>query len=173
MAERIIPLADLRYAATLPRIPDAAPPPTGLLTDALGRPLRDLRISVTDRCNFRCRYCMPAEIFGPGYAFLPDESLLGNEEIARLVRVFLPLGLKKVRLTGGEPLLRRDIAELVAILASYEAIEDLAGVNAADLFIEKTTGNNATITLIGDSVAAADAAAVVVEFAGGGGCCRC
>jgi GTP 3',8-cyclase len=94
--------------------------------DSLGRPLRDLRISLTDRCNFRCRYCMPAELFGPGYAFLPDESLLGNEEIARLVRVVLPLGLKKVRLTGGEPLLRRDIAELVAILASYEAIEDLA-----------------------------------------------
>jgi cyclic pyranopterin phosphate synthase len=96
------------------------------LVDRLGRGLRDLRISVTDRCNFRCRYCMPAEVFGPGYAFLPKDELLSFEEIERLVRMVAPLGISKIRLTGGEPLLRRGIEDLVAMLASIQGIDDIA-----------------------------------------------
>jgi len=94
--------------------------------DKLGRNLRDLRISVTDRCNFRCRYCMPAEVFGPGYAFLPKDELLTFEEIVRLVGIVVPLGVGKIRLTGGEPLLRRGIADLVAMISAIEGVKDLA-----------------------------------------------
>ncbi len=94
--------------------------------DRMGRGLRDLRISVTDRCNFRCRYCMPAEVFGPGYAFLPKDELLSFEEIERLVRIMAPLGIGKIRLTGGEPLLRRGLEDLIAILASVQGIDDIA-----------------------------------------------
>lgn len=93
------------------------------LTDIFGRPLRDLRISVTDRCNFRCTYCMPKEVFGPGYTFLPREKLLTFEEIERLVRVFNGLGIRKIRLTGGEPLLRRDVEQLVAMLHRVPDLE--------------------------------------------------
>src|SRR6218665_3494986 len=92
----------------------------------MGRGLRDLRISVTDRCNFRCRYCMPAEVFGPGYAFLPKDELLSFEEIERLVRVMVPLGVGKIRLTGGEPLLRRGLEDLIAMLASIQGVNDIA-----------------------------------------------
>jgi cyclic pyranopterin phosphate synthase len=99
-----------------PPSPGARPDP--MLADALGRPLRDLRISVTDRCNFRCAYCMPAEVFGRDFAFLPHADVLTYEEIARLAAVFLGLGVTKLRLTGGEPLVRRDIATLVAELAA-------------------------------------------------------
>lgn len=95
-------------------------------TDKLGRPMRDLRISVTDRCNFRCRYCMPREVFGPNFAFLAHEALLTFEEISRLARLFAMAGVHKVRLTGGEPLLRRDIERLVAMLAQVPGIDDLA-----------------------------------------------
>jgi len=84
--------------------------------DTLQRPLRDLRISVTDRCNFRCRYCMPREVFGPDYKFLPRQELLSFEEITRLVKLFQGFGVRKVRLTGGEPLLRRGVERLVAML---------------------------------------------------------
>jgi GTP 3',8-cyclase len=94
--------------------------------DRFGRGLRDLRISVTDRCNFRCRYCMPVEVFGPGYSFLPKDELLSFEEIVRLVAVLVPLGVEKVRLTGGEPLLRRGVADLVAMIAAVEGVKDLA-----------------------------------------------
>lgn len=97
-----------------------------LPVDRMGRGLRDLRISVTDRCNFRCRYCMPAEIFGPGYAFLPKDELLSFEEMERLVRVLVPLGVEKIRLTGGEPLLRRGLDDLIALLASINGIQDIA-----------------------------------------------
>ncbi len=93
--------------------------------DALGRPLRDLRISVTDRCNFRCGYCMPRELYGPGHAFLEHRELLTYEEIARLARLFLGLGVEKVRLTGGEPLLRRELEKLVAMLAALPGLRDL------------------------------------------------
>ena len=91
--------------------------------DALGRPLRDLRISVTDRCNFRCVYCMPKEVFGRDYAFLPREELLSFEEIERLARVFVAHGVEKLRLTGGEPLVRRNIERLVAKLAGIDGVD--------------------------------------------------
>jgi len=87
------------------------------VSDTLGRPLRDLRISVTDRCNFRCVYCMPKEIFGRDYPFLDRREILSFEEITRLVRLFASLGIEKVRLTGGEPLLRKDVERLIAMLA--------------------------------------------------------
>jgi cyclic pyranopterin phosphate synthase len=94
--------------------------------DLRGRALRDLRISVTDRCNFRCRYCMPREVFGPDFAFLPRAEILSFEEIERLARVFVGMGVQKLRLTGGEPLLRRDLHHLVAMLARIEGAPDLA-----------------------------------------------
>ena len=94
--------------------------------DALGRPLRDLRISVTDRCNFRCTYCMPKEVFGHDFAFLHRDELLTFEEIARLTRLFVRQGVEKVRLTGGEPLLRRDLEKLIGQLASIDGLLDVA-----------------------------------------------
>lgn len=94
--------------------------------DQLQRPLRDLRISVTDRCNFRCRYCMPAEVFGPDYKYLPREDILDYEEITRLAGVFLSLGVKKLRITGGEPLLRRDLPSMISQLSVLDGLEDLA-----------------------------------------------
>jgi cyclic pyranopterin phosphate synthase len=93
----------------------------GELRDALGRPLHDLRISVTDRCNFRCVYCMPREVFDSSHRFLPHAAILSFEEIARLARAFVGLGVRKLRLTGGEPLVRRDLPELVAMLAELDA----------------------------------------------------
>jgi cyclic pyranopterin phosphate synthase len=96
------------------------------MLDTLRRPLRDLRISVTDRCNLRCRYCMPREHYGPDFAFLPREELLTFEEIARVARVLAALGVGKVRLTGGEPLLRRDLERLIEMLAGIEGIAELA-----------------------------------------------
>lgn len=95
------------------------------IVDKLGRPIRDLRISVTDRCNFRCSYCMPKEVFGDDYVFLPKSELLSFEEIERLARIFALLGVKKLRLTGGEPLMRRDIATLIAKLTKIDGIEDI------------------------------------------------
>lgn len=105
--------------------------------DTLGRPLRDLRISVTDRCNFRCRYCMPKEVFGRGYEFLARHMLLSFEEIERLARVFTGLGVRKVRLTGGEPLLRRDLEVLVGRLARIPQIEDLTLTTNGSLLARK------------------------------------
>ncbi len=96
-----------------------------VVQDQLGRRLRDLRVSVTDRCNFRCGYCMPREVFGDAYRFLEREELLGYEEIARLVRIFAALGAVKVRITGGEPLVRRELPTLVRQLAGVEGVEDL------------------------------------------------
>ncbi|MGH2451066.1 MAG: GTP 3',8-cyclase MoaA [Candidatus Limnocylindria bacterium] len=93
------------------------------MSDTFGRPLRDLRISVTDRCNFRCVYCMPKEVFGKAYQFLERSQLLSFEEIARLARIFAVLGVQKVRLTGGEPLVRRDLERLVALLSPIEGID--------------------------------------------------
>jgi cyclic pyranopterin phosphate synthase len=94
--------------------------------DTLGRPMRDLRISVTDRCNFRCTYCMPREVYGRDYEFLPRAELLTFEEISRLASVFSGLGVHKLRLTGGEPLLRRDLDRLVAMLVALPGIDDVA-----------------------------------------------
>src|SRR5512134_2026236 len=93
------------------------------LTDTLNRPLRDLRISVTDRCNFRCVYCMPKEVFGPGYQFLQRDAILTFEEITRLARVFVDHGVRKIRLTGGEPLVRRDLPLLVGMLAQIPDLD--------------------------------------------------
>ncbi len=93
------------------------------LRDRLGRPLETLRISITDRCNFRCVYCMPKEVFGRGYAFLDRRELLTFEEIARLARLFARLGVRRVRITGGEPLVRRDVERLVALLAEIPGLE--------------------------------------------------
>ncbi|HUR56793.1 MAG TPA: GTP 3',8-cyclase MoaA [Opitutaceae bacterium] len=101
-------------------------PVSSSVTDPLQRPLRDLRISVTDRCNFRCPYCMPAEIFGPGHAFLRDPQLMSLDEIVRIVRAFRALGVEKVRLTGGEPLLRQDVPELVRRLKHDAGLPDVA-----------------------------------------------
>ena len=117
---KIIPLADLRYASRVPTVPDQLSAPTGVLSDTLGRPLRDLRISVTDRCNFRCNYCMPSEIFDKDYAFLPQSSLLSFEEITRLAKIFVAHGVEKIRLTGGEPLLRKNIEVLIGMLARLQ-----------------------------------------------------
>jgi cyclic pyranopterin phosphate synthase len=94
--------------------------------DGLGRPLRDLRISVTDRCNFRCSYCMPAELFGDRYEFLPRSEILSFEEIERLARLFVELGVSKLRITGGEPLLRADLPRLIERLARLPGTQDLA-----------------------------------------------
>jgi cyclic pyranopterin phosphate synthase len=123
MGEKVIPLADHRYAASIPRIPERLVPPTGLVGDRLGRPLRDLRISVTDRCNFRCSYCMPKEVFDKQYSFLPHASLLSFEEITRVARLFVAHGVHKLRLTGGEPLLRKDLERLVAMLAALRTVD--------------------------------------------------
>jgi cyclic pyranopterin phosphate synthase len=95
-------------------------------SDQLGRPVRDLRLSVTDRCNFRCPYCMPRDAFGPGHAFLARDEILTYEEFARLVAVFAELGVSKVRLTGGEPLLRKDLETLISMVASTPGITDVA-----------------------------------------------
>lgn len=97
-----------------------------LIKDTLGRALLDLRISVTDRCNFRCTYCMPKEIFGRGYRFLPQHEVLTFEEITRLVKLLASLSTRKIRLTGGEPLMRREVEELIRMLAEIPEIDDLA-----------------------------------------------
>jgi len=105
---------------------DVTPTPPAPLTDRLGRPLTDVRISVTDRCNLRCPYCMPREVFGPEHAFLDRDELLTFEEIARVVVAFVSVGVDKVRLTGGEPLLRRGLHDLVAMLTGIEGLDDIA-----------------------------------------------
>ena len=123
MGETIIPLADLRYGAEMPVVPAGAPAPDGLQSDRLGRPLRDLRISITDRCNFRCSYCMPKEVFDRNYRFLPHDSLLSFEEITRTASIFVQHGVRKLRLTGGEPLLRRHVEDLVRMLSALRTID--------------------------------------------------
>jgi GTP 3',8-cyclase len=121
MPKKIIPVADHRFirrAHSEPVIPAALEAPSGLLTDTLMRPLQELRISVTDRCNFRCVYCMPKTVFDKNYAFLPYSDLLSFEEITRIARLFVAHGVRKIRLTGGEPLLRKDIEKLIAMLSN-------------------------------------------------------
>ncbi len=108
-----------------------------MVVDKLGRPLRDLRISVTDRCNFRCPYCMPAEIYGERYQFLPREQLLTFEEITRLTRIIVRLGAVKARITGGEPLVRKDVERLVEMLAGVDGVEDLTMTTNAYLLPQK------------------------------------
>ena len=117
-------------------------------TDTLGRAIRDLRISVTDRCNFRCTYCMPKEIFGRDYAFLPHDQVLTFEEIARVARSFVSLGVEKLRITGGEPLVRRDLPSLIAMLA------DIRRPDGGALDLTLTTNGSALRALAGPLVAA-------------------
>ncbi|GBD11580.1 GTP 3',8-cyclase [bacterium HR23] len=114
-----------------------APSRAQFLTDRLGRPLRDLRISITDRCNFRCPFCMPHEALGFRYRFLPREDILTFEETARLVRIFVSLGVRKVRLTGGEPLLRNQVEKLIAQLSAIPGVEDLALTTNGFLLAQK------------------------------------
>ncbi len=115
--------------------------PVGHLSDSWSRPLRDLRISVTDRCNFRCSYCMPKEVFDKNYRFLPHNSLLSFEEITRLARIFLAHGVRKLRLTGGEPLLRKDVELLVCMLSALQTVEghapDLTLTTNGSLLVRK------------------------------------
>jgi GTP 3',8-cyclase len=120
---KVIPISnELRPAGPAPVAPLRLPPGE-VLRDSYGRELRDLRISVTDRCNFRCVYCMPREVFDKNYAFLPRSALMSFEEITRLVRIFAARGIHKIRLTGGEPLLRKGVEELVGMLAGIPGIE--------------------------------------------------
>jgi cyclic pyranopterin phosphate synthase len=114
--EKVIPIRAAGSAIASAPAWDGAP-----FRDLLGRPIRDLRISVTDRCNFRCVYCMPREVFDAQYKFLPHAAILSFEEIARVARIFVGLGVKKIRLTGGEPLVRKDLHKLVALLAPLGA----------------------------------------------------
>lgn len=124
-----------------------------IVTDSLDRPLRDLRISVTDRCNFRCDYCMPEEIFSSDYQFLPRNKLLSFEQIQTIVKAVLPLGLNKVRITGGEPLLRKDVIKLVKMIRNLDPGLDIAMTTNGSLlskFIDDLAGsgiNRITISL--------------------------
>src|SRR5579864_1565360 len=105
--------------------------------DRLERPLHDLRISVTDRCNFRCTYCMPKEVFGRDFHFLPHADLLSFEDIARLAKIFIGCGVEKIRITGGEPLLRRDVEKLVGMLAGLDGLIDLTLTTNGSLLARK------------------------------------
>jgi len=128
-----------------------ATPPS--LLDRRGRPLRDLRISVTDRCNFRCPYCMPAEVYGERYQFLPRPEILTFEEIERIARICVELGARKLRVTGGEPLLRTELESLIERLARIEGVEDLALTTNGYLLAERA-----------DSLAAAGLQRVTVSL---------
>ncbi|NCX73165.1 MAG: radical SAM protein, partial [Betaproteobacteria bacterium] len=117
MSEKSIRLIDERYLARAMPAPVAGRPPGANIADRFGRRLHDLRISVTDRCNFRCAYCMPKSVFDRDYAFLPQSAMLNFEEIYRLASIFVGLGTDKLRITGGEPLLRKHLERLIAMLA--------------------------------------------------------
>ena len=123
------------------------------VSDLFDRSIRDLRVSVTDRCNFRCTYCMPKEIFGPGHEFLPRDQLLTFEEISSITRAFVTRGVNKVRITGGEPLLRKGIEELVSMLARIDGVDDLTMTTNASLLARKARGlaeaglNRVTVSL--------------------------
>ncbi len=126
MSERVIPLVDQRITrppSLVASVPEQRIAASGLLGDTLGRPLRDLRISVTDRCNFRCSYCMPKEVFDKDYAYLPHNALLSFEEITRISRIFVGHGVQKLRLTGGEPLLRKNLEVLITQLAQLKTTD--------------------------------------------------
>jgi cyclic pyranopterin phosphate synthase len=139
MAEKIIMMAEQRRGA--PAIPAILEAPTGLLSDQLARPLHDLRISVTDRCNFRCVYCMPKAVFNNEYEYLPHTSLLSFEEITRLAKTFVAHGVEKIRLTGGEPLLRKNLERLIGMLAELKTVHgkplDLTLTTNASLLARK------------------------------------
>ncbi len=123
------------------------------LVDRRGRPIRDLRISVTDRCNFRCTYCMPKELFGKDHQFLPKDDLLSFEEINTLVTLFTERGVEKIRITGGEPLLRKDLEKLIGMLSAVDGVGDLTLTTNASLLVRKARGlasaglNRVTVSL--------------------------
>jgi cyclic pyranopterin phosphate synthase len=125
----VIPLARAPSSLAIPVDRTARAP--GPLADSLARPLRDLRISVTDRCNFRCVYCMPKDVYGRDFPFLPHTALLTFEEIARVAGIFVRLGVRKIRLTGGEPLLRRNLERLVGMLAAHDGVDLTLTTNGA------------------------------------------
>ncbi|MEO6828059.1 MAG: GTP 3',8-cyclase MoaA [Microbacteriaceae bacterium] len=137
MTETTPARTDPRYFTRVSQVPTTLEAPTGTVTDTRGRPLRDLRISVTDRCNFRCVYCMPKEIFGRDYQFLAKGLLLTFEEMTRLVRIAVAHGVEKIRLTGGEPLLRKNIENLIAMLSAVKTPD------GRDLDIAMTTNGSA------------------------------
>ncbi len=165
---KVVPLIDQRHASlALPAnalLPGHQIAADGLLADQLGRPLRDLRISVTDRCNFRCNYCMPKEVFDKDYAYLPHSALLSFEEITRIARLFAAHGVRKIRLTGGEPLLRKNIEVLIEQLAKLRTVDgqplDLTLTTNGSLLARKAKAlkaaglNRVTVSLdgLGDAV---------------------
>jgi cyclic pyranopterin phosphate synthase len=145
--KKVIPISalDALHSKTSPAlIPGVLHEPTGVLNDSRGRSLQDLRISVTDRCNFRCPYCMPKEIFTSDYNYLGQKELLSFEEITRLSSIFIAHGVKKIRLTGGEPLLRKGIEELVAMLSPLQTLDhqpiDLTLTTNGSLLKKKAQG---------------------------------
>ena len=125
MTTMVITIVDQRAASRVPGIPAHTPAPGGMLQDTRGRLLRDLRISVTDRCNFRCTYCMPKSVFDKDYRFLPNSELLSFDEITRMAHLFVAHGVEKIRLTGGEPLLRKNLEVLIEMLAALKMHDGL------------------------------------------------
>ena len=123
MTTKIITTVDRHLASRVPDIPTHTPAPSGTLADTRGRLLRDLRISVTDRCNFRCTYCMPKSIFNKDYQYLPKSNFLNFEEVTRMTRLFITHGVEKIRLTGGEPLLRKNLELLIEMLNALKTLD--------------------------------------------------
>jgi len=158
MNDRGIPLIDARRlrpaASTVAG--GSAQPSTGPVTDSRGRRLGDLRISVTDRCNFRCVYCMPKTVFGRDYPFLPHDELLSFEEIARIARIFVARGVAKIRLTGGEPLLRRNLEHLIELLAAIPGIDLTLTTNGSLLAKKARALRQAGLTRVTVSLDALD-----------------
>ncbi len=157
MTDRIIPIAQARYYGGLPKIPLQPIAMSGLITDTLGRRLHDLRISVTDRCNFRCTYCMPKGVFDKNYSFLPQDALLSFEEIERLARLFAGHGVEKIRLTGGEPLLRKHLEVLI------EKLVQIPSANKKPLEVTLTT-NGAVLAKKAASLKAAGLSRITVSL---------
>jgi len=141
MSTQKIAIIDQLAASRIPMIPEYTPAPDGMLRDTRGRLLRDLRISVTDRCNFRCTYCMPKSVFNKDYRFLPQSELLSFDEITRMARLFVTHGVEKIRLTGGEPLLRKNLEVLIEMLTALKTLDgkplDIALTTNASLLTKK------------------------------------
>jgi len=154
MNDNVIPLVDARNALPIGGCSSLAAATTAV--DTRGRQLRDLRISVTDRCNFRCIYCMPKTVFGRDYPFLQHRELLSFEEIARAARIFVSLGVSKIRLTGGEPLLRRDIERLIEMLAVIPGLELTLTTNGSLLTRKAQTLRDAGLQRVTVSLDALD-----------------
>jgi cyclic pyranopterin phosphate synthase len=150
-AENLEPVP--RFYRSLADVPAVTDKPTGPVTDTLNRPLHDLRISVTDRCNFRCVYCMPKEVFGKDFAFMDRGDLLSFEEMTRLARISVAHGVEKIRLTGGEPLLRKGLEELVAMLAALQtpdgrAVDIALTTNGSALAVKAQALKDAGLTRV-------------------------